>query len=439
MALNDDKMGLWGAVSIGVGGMVGGGIFAVLGLSVQLAKGGTPVAFAVAGVVALITAASYARLSVRYAGPGGTVVFLDRVFGNSVGVGALNVLLWFSYVVMLALYAHAFGSYGAVFFPKGGGRFVLHGLISLAIVVPAVLNLASAKVVGKAETYVVVIKISILLFFLSVGFKGVEPARLATDTWVPMLPLVAGGMIIFVAYEGFELIANTGADIRKPDRNLPLAFYISVGFVVLLYVAIAIVVVGNLPLGTIVNARDYALAEAAKPFLGQTGFTLIAVAALLSTFSAINATLYGASRLCYTIAKEGELPLQLERQMWGAPAEGLVVTTVLALILANVADLSAISTLGSAGFLSVFAVVNAANYRDEESWGAGRALSALGVLTCTIAFGTMVWQSVSDNPSTVWVLAVLFGGAGLLEVFYRTIGTKGPRKLRRQARVTRTL
>jgi len=212
-----------------------------------------------------------------------------------------------------------------------------------------------------------------------------------------------------------------------------------VGFVVLLYVAIAIVVVGNLPLASIVDARDYALAEAAKPFLGQAGFTLIAVAALLSTFSAINATLYGSSRLCYTIAKEGELPVQLERQMWGAPAEGLVVTTVLALILANVADLSAISTLGSAGFLSVFAVVNAANFRDEDSCGAGRALSALGVLTCTVAFGTMVWQSVSDNPSTAWGLAALFGGAGALEVFYRTIGTKGPRKRRRQAKVTRSL
>jgi hypothetical protein len=438
MALKDNKMGLWGAVSIGVGGMVGGGIFAVLGLSVQLAGGGTPVAFAVAGVVALITAASYARLSVRYAGPGGTVVFLDRVFGNSMHVGALNVLLWFSYVVMLALYAHAFGSYGAVFF-SGGGWFTLHGLISLAIIMPAVLNLASAKVVGKAETYVVVIKIAILLFFLAVGFKGVEPARLATDTWVPLLPLVAGGMIIFVAYEGFELIANTGADIRKPERNLPLAFYISVGFVVLLYVAIAVVVVGNLPLAAIADARDYALAEAAKPFLGQTGFTLIAVAALLSTFSAINATLYGASRLCYTIAKEGELPVQLERQMWGAPAEGLVVTAVLALILANVADLSAISTLGSAGFLSVFAVVNAANFKDEADWGAGCVLSALGVLTCTGAFVAMVWQSVGDNPGTAWVLAALFGGAGVLEVVYRTIGTKGPRKDRRQARVTRTL
>ncbi len=440
MAAEDKgKMGLWGAVAIGVGGMVGGGIFAVLGLSVQLAKGGTPLAFAFAGVVALITATSYARLSVRYAGPGGTVVFLDRVFGKSMHVGALNVLLWFSYVVMLSLYAHAFGSYGAVFFPDQGGWLVRHGLITLAIVLPAVLNMASAKVVGKAETYVVVVKIAILLFFLGVGWKGVEPARLAPDTWVPLLPLVAGGMIIFVAYEGFELIANTGGDIRNPARNLPLAFFISVGFVVLLYVAIAVVVVGNLELTAIADARDYALAEAAKPFLGQAGFTLIAVAALLSTFSAINATLYGSSRLCYTIAKEGELPAELERQMWGQPLEGLLVTTALALILANAADLTAISTLGSAGFLSVFAVVNAANFKDQGSTPLDRAVSLAGVAACVAAFGAMVWQSVSDNPSSAWVLAALYGGAGALEVFYRTIGTKGPRKSLRNCKTTRTI
>lgn len=428
-----DKMGLWGAVSIGVGGMVGGGIFAVLGLSVELAKGGTPLAFALAGVVALMTASSYARLSVRHAGPGGTVVFLDKAFGKSIHVGALNVLLWFSYVVMLALYAHAFGAYGMAFFPGHDGFLLRHGLVSLAIVVPAVLNMASAGLVGKAETYVVVVKIAILLFFLAVGAGGVQPARLATDTWVPLVPLVAGGMIIFVAYEGFELIANTGADIRNPGRNLPLAFFISVGLVVLLYVAISVVVVGNQALDAIAGARDYALAEAAKPFLGQTGFTLIAVAALLSTFSAINATLYGSSRLCYTIAKEGELPAELERQMRGAPLEGLVVTSVLALVLADVADLSAISTLGSAGFLSVFAAVNAANIKEGGASPGGKAVSAAGVLACVAAFCIMVWQSLSMDPSEAWVLAGLYGGAGALEVAYRMLGTKGPRKKSREA------
>ena len=118
-AAGDGKLGLWAVVAIGVGGMVGGGIFAVLGLAVQLAHGGTPLAFALAGVVALLTAYSYARLSVAYPSRGGTVTFLDRAFGSGMVTGSLNVLLWLSYVVMLSLYAFAFGSYGATFLPDG--------------------------------------------------------------------------------------------------------------------------------------------------------------------------------------------------------------------------------------------------------------------------------------------------------------------------------
>ena len=173
-----------------------------------------------------------------------------------------------------------------------------------------------------------------------------------------------------MAYEGFELIANTGEDLSNPARDLPRAFYVAVMFVILLYVAIAVVAVGGVPLGKLIAAKDYALAEAARPVLGQGGFTMIAIAALLSTFSAINATLYGSARLSYTIAKEGELPAELEHQIWGQPLEGLFITAGLALILANAADLNSISTLGSAGFLIIFAAVNAANLRLAKETGA---------------------------------------------------------------------
>ena len=147
-------------------------------------------------------------------------------------------------------------------------------------------------------------------------------------------------MIIFLAYEGFELIANTAHDVRDVGRTLPRAYYMAVGFVIFLYVLVALVTVGNLPVDKIVAARDYALAEAARPFLGQAGFTLIAVAAMLSTASAINATLYGAARLSYCIARDGELPAMLERKVWGEPMEGLLITAGLTLLMANAFDLT---------------------------------------------------------------------------------------------------
>jgi amino acid transporter len=421
-------IGFWSAAAIGVGGMVGGGIFAVLGLSVQLARGGTPLAFAIAGLIALITSYSYAKLSVRFPSRGGTVDFLDQAFGRGFLTGSGNVLLWLSYVVMLSLYAYAFGSYGATFFPQAHHELYKHALISLGILLPTALNVGSAKIIGRTEIYVVGLKLAILLFFLAMGVQGVDPARLAPDTWVSTIPLVAGGMIIFVAYEGFELIANTGEEVADPAKDMPRAYYASVLFVIALYIAIAVVAVGSLPLGKIISSRDYALAETARPFLGQAGFTMIALAALLSTFSAINATLYGSARLSYIIAKEGELPAELERQIWGQPLEGLFITSGLALILANAGGLGSISTLGSAGFLVIFAAVNGANLKLAGETKAHRGLAALGLVGCLAALGAMIWQSLSDDPSRGWVLVGLFGGALALEGAYRLAGTKGPRK-----------
>ncbi len=415
----DRKIGLWAVVAIGVGGMVGGGIFAVLGLAVQLAHGGTPVAFALAGVVALLTTYSYAKLSVAYPSRGGTVTFLDRTFGAGMFTGTLNVLLWLSYVVMLSLYALAFGSYGAAFMPAAWQAIGTHALITLSVIMITGLNLLSAEWIGKAETWIVGLKVTILLVFVGAGLATVRAARIAPGAWSPPLQLAAGGMIIFLAYEGFELIANTAQDVRDAARTLPRAYYIAVGFVIGLYVLVSLVTVGNLAVDQIVAAKDYALAEAARPFLGQGGFTLIAVAAMLSTASAINATLYGAARLSYGIARDGELPAMLERKVWNQPAEGLLITAGLTLLVANTFDLTSISTLGSAGFLLIFAAVNAANARHAARTKSLRWMSGAGAAACLAALGALVWQTARTGPSRLWVLAVMVGLAATIEGGYR--------------------
>ena len=413
------KLGLWSVVSIGIGGMVGGGIFAVLGLAVQLAHGGTPVAFALAGVVALLTTYSYARLSVTYPGRGGTVTFLNRVFGSGMLTGSLNVLLWLSYVVMLSLYAFAFGSYGATFLPARWQPAGQHVLTSLSIAAIAGLNLLSVAVIGRAERWIVAIKLVILLLFVGMGLPGISAARVQPAAWSPPMQLAAGGMIIFLAYEGFELIANTALDVSDLRRTLPRAYYTAVGFVIGLYVLVALVTVGNLPVEQIVAARDYALAEAARPFLGQAGFTLIAVAAMLSTASAINATLYGAARLSYSIARDGELPAQLERNVWGKPVEGLLLTAALTLLVANGFDLTSIATLGSGGFLLIFAAVNFANVRRAAETGSRRWISLFGAVACLVALGALVWQTLGSSPGKLWILAAMIALAVLIEGAYR--------------------
>ena len=415
------KIGFLELTAIGIGGMVGGGIFAVLGLAAQLAKGATPVAFIIAGIVALITSYSYKNLSVAFPSKGGTVTFIDRGFGIDLFTGGMNILLWLSYVIMISLYAFAFGSYGAALLPDSMHPYSKHLLISGAIVMITVLNLFNAETIAKAELWIVALKLSILCVFIVLGARFINVGRLKPVEWAPPLQLAAGGMIIFLAYEGFELIANAAEDVRDYRKVLPRAYYSAVLLVIVLYVLIATVTIGSLPTEKIISSKDYALAEAAKPSMGNAGFTLIAVAAMLSTASAINATLYGAARLSYVVAKEGELPQALEKKIWKEPVEGLLITGAIALLTANLLNLSSISTIGSAGFLIIFAAVNGANALMHRKTKSNRYISIVGVLVCLGALFALIWQTVITKAANLWFLILMIIISFAIEFIYRSV------------------
>lgn len=422
---DEKKMGVLSLAAIGIGGMVGGGIFAVLGLAVQLARGGAAAAFLLAGVVALLTAYAYVRLTVALPNRGGTVAFLNAAFGPGMLSGTLNLLLWISYIVMLALYAEALGSYAASFFSEAHHAVAKHALLSGAIVGITLLNALSADLIGRAEDFIVALKLLILLTFVAVGFTQVSASALAPSTWASPVGLISGGMIIFLAFEGFELIANAVEDAADPVRDMPRAFFGSVLFVIVLYVLVAVVTVGSLPVDKIVAARDYALAEAARPAMGQAGFAVIAFAAVLSTASAINATLYGAARLSFTIAKSGELPELLEKDVWHRPLEGLLITSAVTLLIANLFDLTSISLMGSAGFLLIFAAVNVANVKLASRTNSRAWISGLGAVACVGALGVLIWHVLDTDATKVLTLVAMLGVSLVVEGVYRAWRGKG--------------
>jgi amino acid transporter len=413
-------LGLASTVAIGIGGMVGGGIFAVLGLAIELSRGAAPIAFLIAGGVALLTASSYARLSVVYPNRGGTITFLNETFGSGVFVGGLNVLLWLSYIVMISLYAAAFASYADSLLPGHQSGLVDHLLLSGIVIVIAALNIARASIVGRAEDWIVVAKMAILVLVVATAFHGTHWSRLSPGRWAGPLSIIGGGMVIFVAYEGFELISNAAEDVRNPSRTLPRALYLSVGIVIVLYVLVAIVTLGALSLGQVHRASSYVLAEAARPGLGEVGFVLVAIAALLSTTSAINATLYGTARLSWTIARSGELPEAFGKKVWDRPIEGLLITTGLTLIVANAFDLSSIALTGSAAFLIIFASVNAAAVR-LATRRAPRVLAVTAAAACAASLVALILEERSSNPGGLVIVGGLVVGSFASEAIYRRL------------------
>src|SRR5829696_71247 len=173
-ATGTGEIGMAAAVSIGIGGMVGAGIFSILGVVAQAAGNAMWLAFLIGGVVALLSTYSYAKLGATFPSAGGAVHFLVKSFGDGVLAGGLNLFMWAGYIISLALYATAFGSYAATFVTKAPSALLVKSLAVGAVLVLTLLNSFGAKVMGRSETLIVAIKVGILALFAGVGLWFVK-------------------------------------------------------------------------------------------------------------------------------------------------------------------------------------------------------------------------------------------------------------------------
>lgn len=319
---------------------------------------------------------------------------------------------------MLGLYAVAFGGYFAALMGFDENSPWRTAFASAVVVLFTVLNMAKAQIIGMAESVLVYFKLTVLLIFCASGLMFVDPSQVSPAHYPALGTIVYAGALIFLGYEGFELIANAAEDARDPRRSLPRAYLIAIGSVIALYVLVAFVAVGNLTAEQIEAERDYALAAAARPFLGAAGFTLIAVAAVVSTTSAINATLYGTARFTSLMAERRELPIALAKPLWRRPVGGLFVTALSTLLIINTVDLTGISLAGSAGFLLIFAAVNTVAVRLHNSWPVKVAAGA-GALACLGCFSALLWYAAHSMPDQLWAFGVLITVAALVSIVLR--------------------
>jgi amino acid transporter len=413
------QIGLVAAVSIGIGGMVGAGIFSILGVVAQAAGNAMWLAFAIGGVVALLSTYSYAKLGATFPSAGGAVNFLVRSFGDGIFAGGLNLFMWTGYIISLALYATAFGSYAATFIGDTPSTPLLKSLAICSVLLVTVVNAFGAKVMGRGETIIVAVKLAILIVFAVTGLYFINPDNLSPALWPATQSILFGAGVLFIGYEGFGLITNTAGDMRDPKNMLPRALYIAVFLVIVLYLAVSLTVSGNLTNAEIERTRDYALAEAAKPFLGETGFRLIAIAALFSTASAINATLFGSANICYMIARDGELPTRLSCIEWKQATGGLLLTAALVIVVILCFDLAGIAMMGSAAFLLIYAAVNAGHLRVVKQTGANALIVWLSLLTCLAMFAVLGIYTYQQQPAAIAALVLIGAGSFAAEWSYR--------------------
>ena len=413
-------VGLFAAVSIGIGGMIGAGIFSILGVVAEVSGSALPLSFLIGGIVALLAAYSYAKLGATYPSTGGSVQFLVQGLGDGILTGGLNVFQYLAYVISIALYAAGFAGYAMTFLPDGTNAGLQRLLAAGIILVFTAVNFLGSAAMGKAESVIVTIKVTILVGFIVASLFSLEPDRLSPSGWPNGMDILFGAGILFIGYEGFGLITNAAGDMARPKHELPKAIYLAVGIVIVIYVLVSIGVIGNIPLPQLEKAKDYALAEAAKPFLGQFGFKLIAVAAVLSTSSAVNATLYGASNVSYQIARDGQLPGTFTHAIWNRHVEGLFITAGLSIAFVVAFDLGPIAMMASAAFLIVYSAVNVAHLRVRHETGAHPALIVASLLACVLMFVLLMIYIVGHAPAAAWIaLVATLVGSFIIEAVYR--------------------
>lgn len=413
------QIGMISAVSIGIGGMVGAGIFSILGVVAQAAGNAMWAAFLIGGVVALLSTYSYAKLGAVFPSAGGAVHFLVKGFGGGVLTGGINLFMWAGYIISLALYATAFGSYAATFVTTVPSPLLLKSLAVGSVLALTLVNAFGARMMGRGETFIVAVKLAILVLFAAAGLFFINPGNLSPVLWPEIASILFGAGVLFIGYEGFGLVTNTAADMRNPRVMLPRALYVSVILVIVLYLVVAVTVTGNLSNAQIAQAKDYALAEAAKPFLGEFGFRLIAIAALFSTASAINATLFGSANVCYMIARDGELPAGLSRTEWKQATGGLILTAALVILVTLLFDLSGIAMMGSAAFLLVYAAVNAGHLQVLKETGANAVMVWLSLITCLVMFAILSVYTWQQQPAAIAALIGIAAASFVAEWFYR--------------------
>ena len=350
----------------------------------------------------------------------------------------LNTLLVFSYVMIMALYAMAFANYAQHFFPEATRAAWQPALASGVIVVLALVNLVGPRLVERSEGVLNLGKLLILAVFIVVGLgsSGLALERLGPADWVPVPQIVAGGMLVFLSYEGFELIANASDRIRQPERTLPWAYYGSVGVAIVLYVLLVAVTVGHLPFAEIARTQSYALAAAAELFMGKFGFNLLALGAVLAAASAINADLFGASKLPVILAQEGQVPSRYAREVWHRYPAALALVAVWAVVITRLADLRAISAASSAGFLLVFAMVNLANAKLARQTGSRRWIGIFGACACLAALAAMLAQMARQpgGDNELWLIGAVAALPFAYQLVFRRLAGAGRRTIRRQHR-----
>lgn len=422
---------LWGAVGLGTGVMISAGIFALVGQIAELSSNMFPFIFISGSIVAAFSAYSYIKLSHHYPSAGGIGKYLVKAYGKGTIASVASIMMILSMVINQSLVARTFGSYTMQLFGGTSNTWLVPLLGVGLLIFSLVVNLSGNFFIQTFTSIMSFVKIGGLLIF---SFAGLYAAKFAfnlsqTTQTAPdptFVHYIAATALAVLAFKGFTTITNNGDEIKKPKKNIARAITISIGISLFIYLAIAFAVSSSLNVSTIISAKDYALAEAAKPVFGNFGLWFTVILAIIATITAIIASVFAVSRLFAMLADMEMIPHKNVSQNIHTQQQTLFYTVGLAIILTILFDLTRIASLGAILYLAMDIVIHYGlchHLRHEIS--SKKWIIWIALILDIIVLGAFLYIKIKTDLLVVMIaLAIIVSLLIIQKVFFIKKGTQ---------------
>jgi amino acid transporter len=414
---------LAGAVAMGTGVMIGAGIFALTGQVAELSGPLFPLAFLLAAVISGFSAYTYIKVSNKYPSAGGIAMILKKAYGPATITGGAALLMAFSMIINESLVARTFATYTLRLFDLENTEILVPVLALGLIIFAFLINIAGNQIIGGLSKVAAIAKIGGILVFATlvlwaVGFSF-QPADTGVAGETTAMGFLAGVALAILAFKGFTTITNSGGEVKNPNRNVGRAIMISLAICLVVYMLVAFAVGSTLSISEIVQARDYSLAEAARPAFGEAGIWFTVIIAIIATASGVIASIFAVSRMIAMLTDMKLVPHKHFGMPGNIQTHTLVYTVVAAGTLAAFFDLGRIASMGAIFYLVMDVIIHWGVLRRlREDVGANPVVLICAILFDLVALGAFLVMKAMSDPAIIVISAMGIIAIFVFEKFY---------------------
>lgn len=421
------NVGLYSAIAMSLSGMMGSGLFTILGYANLTAKSHFPIAFLLAGVAVLFTVYSCAKLSATFPVAGGPAGYIVSTYGSGFISGWMNAFLYLGFLISTSLYAAGFTEFIVVLTGSFFSSFELKLIGASLVLILALVNLLGASIVGLAGLVAIGVVVTSLLAYSGLGLSQLS----ATSLDFALGPIkgiaIATGML-YINYQGFAVVSSAADSMTDPKKTIPRAMMIAVLLSIALYVLVSFVTIQITPVDIIKANPSNVIGAAANILMGRAGFIGVGVIALLACAAAVNATIFTATKVLGVVVSEHAHAIRLNKALGHSQVRRLLFSASIVIVLVLGFPLEIVGKMASMAFLLLYGVITYGHIRIHKLTGTNIWVLWCGVVINFALFVFLLLDGIKADPIAVAFLAIALLVTGLIQLMYQWVPTLGKRR-----------